>query len=101
MKQPIHFGINAFRKFLQRDPFHRMSDRGTNFIEVKRELAEALDEMNHDKVGRLLMNENCWRKEIKVCALSASQMGGSCERQIRGVFVLTMLLMVPGAQLED
>ena len=47
------------------------------------------------------MNENCWRKEVKVSALSASQMGGSYEPQIRGVFVLTVLLMVPGAQLED
>ena len=65
-----------------------MSDRRTNFIEVKRELVEALDEMIHDKVERLLMNENCWRKSVKVTALSASQMGGSCERQIRGVFAL-------------
>ena len=45
--------INAPRRFLaERGPVRQIrSDRGTNFVGAKRELADALKEMDHEKIS--------------------------------------------------
>ena len=96
--------INAPCRFLaERGPVRQIrSDCGTNFVGAKRELADALKEMDHEKVSSHLLRENCdcINKEMNVP--SASHMGGSWEQQIRTVRnVLAMLLQENGTQLDD
>lgn len=77
--------INALRRFLaERGPVCQIrSDRGTNFVGAKRELADALREMDREKVSSHLLKENCDWIEMQMNVPSASHMGGSWERQIR------------------
>lgn len=96
--------INALRRFLaERGPVRQIrSDRGTNFVGAKRELADALNEMDHEKVSSHLLKENCDWIDMEMNVPSASHMGGSWERQIRTVRnVLTLLLQENGTQLDD
>ena len=96
--------INALRRFLaERGPVRQIrSDRGTNFVGAKRELANALSEMDHEKVKSHLLRENCNWIDMKMNFPAASHMGGSWERQIRTVRnVLSVLLQESGTQLDD
>ena len=96
--------INALRRFLaERGPVRQIrSDRGTNFVGAKRELANALSEMDHEKVSNHLLKENCDWIDMEMNVPSASHMGGSWERQIRTVRnVLAVLLQENGTQLDD
>ena len=96
--------INALRRFLaERGPVRQIrSDRGTNFVGAKRELAEALNEMDHEKVKSHLLKENCDWIDMEMNVPAASHMGGSWERQIRTVRnVLSVLLQESGSQLDD
>ena len=79
--------ISALRRFLaERGPVHQIrSDRGTNFVGARRELADALDEMDQDKIKGHLLRENCDWIEMKMNVPAASHMGGCWERQIRTV----------------
>jgi len=96
--------INALRRFLaEHGPVRQIrSDRGTNFVGAKRELADALREMDREKVSSHLLKENCDWIEMQMNVPSASHMGGSWERQIRTVRnVLAVLLQESGTQLDD
>ena len=96
--------INALRRFLaEHGPIRQMrSDRGTNFVGAKRELGEALREIDQSRVRDFLLKENCDWVEFKLNVPHASHMGGVWERQIRTVrSVLAALLEETGSQLDD
>ena len=96
--------INALRRFqAERGPIRQLrSDRGSNFVGAQRELQEALNEMDENKVRSTLLEENCKWFSFKMNPPSASHMGGSWERQIRTVrSILTSLLAESGRQLDD
>ena len=77
------------------------SDQGTNFVGAKRELREALQEMDPDQVRDTLLEEGC-DFEFKMNVPSASHRGGVWERQIRTVrSVLGSLMDQAGSQLDD
>ena len=96
--------INALRRFIcRRGPVRQMrSDNGSNFIGARRELKEALAEMDRDQVKTEMLKENCDWFEVKFNVPSASHMGGIWERQIRSVrSVLSALLESNGQQMND
>ena len=96
--------ISALRRFLaERGPVRQIrSDRGTNFVGARKELADALDEMDQDKVKGHLRRENCDWIDMKMNVPAASHMGGCWERQIRTVRnVLAALLEESGTHLDD
>ena len=96
--------INTLRRFLaERGPVRQMrSDRGTNFVGAKRELGEALREIDQSRVRDFLLKENCDWVEFKLNVPHASHMGGVWERQIRTVrSVLAAPLEETGSQLDD
>ncbi|KAK3727737.1 hypothetical protein QZH41_005196 [Actinostola sp. cb2023] len=96
--------INALRRFIcRRGPVRQLrSDQGTNFIGARRELTEALLEMDQAKVTSEMLKLNCDWVEVKFNVPAASHMGGVWERQIRTVrSVLSALLEKNGKQLND
>ena len=96
--------IDAFRRFVsRRGPVRQLrSDQGTNFIGAKRELQQALAEMDQGKIRAELLRHNCDWFDFKFNAPSASHMGGIWERQIRTVRgVLSAILEKNGTQLDD
>ena len=96
--------VNALRRFLsRRGPIRQLrSDQGTNFVGAKRELKEALKELNGDAIRKELLRNNCDWFEFKMNVPSASHMGGVWERQIRTVRnVLSAILERNGSQLND
>ncbi|XP_028412562.1 uncharacterized protein LOC114535455 [Dendronephthya gigantea] len=95
--------INALRRFLSRTgPIRQLrSDQGTNFVGAKRQLREALEELDHDKIRQQLQHVNCDWFEFNINVPSASHMGGVWERQIRTVRnVLSAILERNAAQLN-
>ena len=96
--------LNAYRRFVcHRRPIQQLrSDQGTNFVGAKNELEAALHEMNHNKIQRELLKDNCDWFAWKMNVPHASHMGGVWERQIKTVrSVLTGLLENHGNQLDD
>ena len=96
--------LNAYRRFVcRRGPIQQLrSDQGTNFVGAKNELQAALNEMNHERIQRELLKDNCDWFTWKMKVPHASHMGGVWERQIRTVrSVLTGLLQTHGSQLDD
>ena len=98
--------IMALRRFINiRGNIRQLrSDWGSNFVGAERELREAVQEMDHDKIQRALLNEGAdylvikWKRNPP----SASHMGGVWERQIRSVrAILSALFRVHGASLND
>ena len=75
------------------------SDNGTNFVGAVRELREAIEEMDHDKITEKLRKQQIdWRFNPP----GASHMGGVWERQIRTVRrILSTLLHEHGNCLDD
>ena len=96
--------ISALRRFIcRRGPIRQLrSDQGTNFVGARRELKEALDELNHVKIRSELQRHNCDWFVFNMNVPSASHMGGVWERQIRSVRnVLAALLQSNGSQLNE
>ena len=96
--------LNALRRFsCRRGPVRQpRRDRGTNFIGARRELREALSEIDKNKVKNEMLKMNCDWIEMKFNVPSASHMGGVWERQIKTVRgVLSALLEKNGTQLND
>ena len=96
--------INALHRFIAvRGPVREIRcDRGTNFIGAERELAEAIGEMDENKIRQFLLKENCNFTTFKTNVPHASHMGGIWERQIRTIrSVLSSLLSQHGLQLDD
>ena len=79
--------LNAYRRFVCcRGPIQQLrSDQGTNSVGAKNELQAALYEMNHEKIQRELLKDNCDWFTWKMNVPHASHMGGVWERQIRTV----------------
>ena len=53
--------LNAYHRFVcRRGPIQQLqSDQGTNFVGAKNELEAALHEMDHKKIQRELLKDNC------------------------------------------
>ncbi len=99
-----HTCFNAFRRFLsRRGPVGQLrSNQDSKFIGARRELREALEEMDESKVRKELLKSKCDWISFKMNVPHASHMGGVWERQIRTVrAVLSSLLVSNGAQLDD
>jgi hypothetical protein len=78
------------------------SDRGSNFIGAQRELRQALEEMNEEKIRVELLKHNCDWIEFKMNVPKASHFGGIWERQIRTVrSVLNPLMRNNSTYLDD
>ena len=73
---------------------------GTNFVGAKSELANALKEMDHDRIGNYLREQDC---ERKFNPPHASHFGGVWERQIRTIrrVLDATLLDIGSSQLDD
>ena len=96
--------INALRRFIsRRGPIRQLrSDQGTNFVGARKELAQALSEMDQERIKAKLLEEQCDWFSFKMNVPAASHMGGVWERQIRTVrSVLSSLLNNNGQQLDD
>ena len=96
--------INALRRFIsRRGPIRQLrSDQGTNFVGARKELAQALSEMDQERIKAKLLEEQCDWFSFKMNVPAASHMGGVWERQIRTVrSVLSSLLNNNGRQLDD
>ena len=96
--------LNAFRRFVgRRGPVRVLrSDRGTNFVGAKAEMAAALAEMDQEKIKRKLLADGCDWAEFKMNIPQASHMGGAWERMIRSARVaLTSLLDQHASSLDD
>ena len=96
--------INALRRFIsRRGPICQLrSDQGTNFVGARKELAQALSEMDQDRIRAKLLEEHCNWFSFKMNVPAASHMGGVWERQIRTVrSVLSSLLNNNGRQLDN
>ena len=96
--------LNAFRRFTsRRGPVRQLrSDQGTNFVRARRELMEALNEMDHEKIKSSLLKEQCDWITLKMNVPSASHMGGVWERQIRTVRnALSSFLRHNSEQIDD
>ena len=96
--------INSLRRFLSiRGPIRQLrSDRGTNFVGAKRELKEALEGMDDNRLKEYLSGEGCDYILFRMNVPSASHMGGVWERQIRTVrSVLSSIMEDFGSQLDD
>lgn len=96
--------INALGRFMSiRGPVRELrSDRGTNFVGAERELANAVAEMDEQRLHQFLLDQGCDNLLLKMNPPHASHMGGVWERQIRSVRnVLSLLLHQHGSQLDD
>ena len=96
--------ICALRRFIcRRGPIRQLRcDQGSNFVGAKRELRNALDDLNQVKVAHELQSHDCDWFSFRMNTPSASHMGGIWERQIRSARnVLNALLEKNGAQLDD
>ena len=96
--------INALRRFLsRRGPVRQLrSDNGTNFVGARRELKEALEEMDESRIKEELLKSQCDWIKFEMNVPAASHMGGVWERQIRTVrSILSSLLSNNGKQLDD
>ena len=96
--------INALRRFIsRRGPICQLrSDQGTNFVGARKELAQALSEMDQERIKAKLLEEQCDWFSFKMNVPAASHMGGVWERQIRTVrSVLSSLLNNNGRQLDN
>ena len=96
--------IDAFGRFTCRRGRIRQltSDQGTNFVGARRELREALEDFDHDRIRAELLQNNCDWFSFRMNVPAASHMGGIWERQIRTVRnVMSALLESNGTQLDD
>ena len=96
--------ISALRRFINRRGKVRelRSDRGTNFVGARNELADALQELDHDRVQDFLRTKDCDWICFNFNVPASSHMGGVWERLIRTVrSVLSILLQEQGSQLDN
>lgn len=92
--------INALRRFISRrgQVSVMRSDNGTNFVGAERELREALEDLNHNKIENTML-----QKGIKWIfnSPSASHQGGVWERQIRTVRRILGALLKEQSMTDD
>lgn len=93
--------VNALRRFVNRrgKVCELRSDRGTNFVGAKNELASALHELNCERIQNYLSENDCDWIEFNINMPKSS---GIWERLIKTVrSVLAGLLQEMGARLDD
>ena len=93
--------LNALRRFIARRGQVReiRSNNGTNFVGARRELREAIKEMDQKEITEKLRQQNI---DWKFNPPAASHMGGVWERQIRTTCrILDTLLHEHGSRLDD
>ena len=93
--------LHALRRFIARRGQVReiRSDNGTNFVGARRELREAINEMDQKEITEKLRQQNI---DWKFNPPAASHMGGVWERQIRTARrILDTLLREHGSRLDD
>ena len=93
--------LHALRRFIARRGQVReiRSDNGTNFVGARRELREAINEMDQKEITEKLRQQNI---DWKFNPPAASHMGGVWERQIRTTRrILDTLLHEHGRRLDD
>ena len=93
--------LHALRRFIARRGQVReiRSDNGTNFVGARRELREAINEMDQKEITEKLRQQNI---DWKFNPPAASHMGGVWERQIRTTRrILDTLLREHGSRLDD
>ena len=91
--------IYSFRRFIAlRGPVSVLrSDQGTNFVGARKELREAIQEIDNEKVREFLLQNDC-DFSFRLNSPFASHMGGVCERMIRSVRgILDVILSQHGA----
>ena len=95
--------MNALRQFISHHgPIRQLrSDRGTNFMGARRELKQALAEMDQQKIKTKLLEEHCDWFSFKMNVPAASPMGGVWERQIKSVRNVVLSLQDNRRQLDD
>ena len=96
--------ISALRRFINKRGKVRelRSDRGTNFVGARNELADAIQELDRDRVQDFLRTKDCDWICFNFNVPASSHMGGVWERLIRTVrSVLSILLQEQGSQLDD
>jgi hypothetical protein len=77
-------------------------DKGTNLAGARRELKEAFQEMDKEKVRLFLLEKECNWFDFQMNVPSSRHMGGVWERQIRTTRnVLNALLLEAGIQLDE
>ena len=78
------------------------SDQGTNFVEAKHELKAAVAELDHNRIKKLCLKDNCDWFTFTMNLPSSSHKGGVWEWQIRSVrSVLSPLWQDNRLQLDD
>ena len=92
--------INALRRFIARRGNVKTvkSDNGTNFVGAKRELQNAVKEMDQAQIEKYLTNEQI---EWSFNPPGASHMGGIWERQIRTVRKILAGMCASTENLDD
>ncbi|KAA8578565.1 hypothetical protein FQN60_002572, partial [Etheostoma spectabile] len=93
--------INGLRCFIAIRGAVRLikSDQGSNFVGAKNELAEALKEMDADRLAVFLADKQC---DFSMNAPQSSHVGGVWERQIRSVrSILRSTLALSSGRLND
>jgi hypothetical protein len=96
--------INALRHFLAgHRPIQQLrSDQGTNLAGARRQLKEALQEMDKETLRSFLLEKECDWFDFLMNVPSSSHMGGVWEWQIRTAHnVLNAPLLEAGTQLDE
>ena len=103
----VHLESSSFTKALRRFMNRRgavrqlRSEQGKNFIGARKELKEALREINQDHVQAYLLRNGCEWIPFKLNVPHSSRMGGTWERMILSVRnALEPLLLPAGSQLD-
>ena len=95
--------INSLRRFIaQRGPISVLwSDQGTNFVGARKELREAIQEIDNEKIREFLLQNYC-NFSFRMNPPSASHMGGVWERMIQSVTgILDVIHSQHRTQLDD
>ena len=95
--------ILALRRFIvRRDNVRNIRcDNGNNFVGAETELTKSMEQMNHSKIQRFMLNQNAdwivWKRNPPL----ASHMGEVWERQIRSAgSILSSLLSTHSRSLD-
>ena len=95
-----HAFLNVLRCFIdRRGPVHQLrSDRGSNFVGTRNELAAPTKEMNVNKIASHLRDHDC---QFLLNPPYSSHRGGVWERQIKTIRSILDHLLIPDLSLRS